>query len=171
MTDHVDRVIAQWAEQAPDADASPMGVIGRIKRLSHIIDAELRSTYAAHDLDASAFDLLATLRRSPAPHQLTPAELMRASMVTSGAITQRLDRLEARGLIARTRREADGRSFHVSLTPAGLDLVDRALVDNFATQDRLLNGLDPEQRERLAGDLRTLLETLGDTGRAVGVRR
>ncbi|MER7035643.1 MarR family winged helix-turn-helix transcriptional regulator, partial [Streptomyces albidoflavus] len=117
------------------------------------------------DLDAAAFDVLATLRRSPAPHRLTPADLMRSAMVTSGAITQRLDRLEARELVVRTRREGDGRSVYVSLTEAGRELIDRALVDHVDNQNRLLSGLTHEQRERVADDLRGLLESLGDTDR------
>ncbi|KOG64132.1 MarR family transcriptional regulator [Streptomyces griseoflavus] len=165
MTDHVDRVLAQWAEQAPDLDASPMAVVGRVKRLAHIIETELRAAYKSHDLDAAAFDVLATLRRSPPPHRLTPAALMHSSMVTSGAISQRLDRLEERGLITRTRRTHDARSFDVTLTEAGLELVDKALLDNVATQNRLLAGLTRAQRDRMAKDLRGLLESLGDIDR------
>ncbi|MFH8746823.1 MarR family winged helix-turn-helix transcriptional regulator [Streptomyces rimosus] len=165
MTDHVDRVLAQWAEQAPDLDASPMAVVGRVKRLAHIIETELRAAYKSHDLDAAAFDVLATLRRSPSPHRLTPAALMHSSMVTSGAISQRLDRLEERGLITRTRRTHDARSFDVTLTEAGLELVDKALLDNVATQNRLLAGLTRAQRDRMAKDLRGLLESLGDIDR------
>lgn len=165
MADHVDRVLAQWAEQRPDLDASPMAVIGRLKRLARIIEGELRTTFNDHNLDAASFDVLATLRRSPAPHHLTPAQLMRASMVTSGAVTQRLDRLEGRGLITRTRRADDGRSFHVALTDDGTDLIDKALLDHVATQDRLLAGLPHAQRDRIAQDLRDLLESLGDVDR------
>ena len=95
--DHVDRVLAQWARQRPDLDVSPMAVIGRLSRATRLIDAELRRTFAAHGLDAASFDVLATLRRSDPPHRLTPAALMRSAMVTSGAVTQRLDRLEERG--------------------------------------------------------------------------
>ncbi|MEV5161325.1 MULTISPECIES: MarR family winged helix-turn-helix transcriptional regulator [unclassified Streptomyces] len=167
MSDHVDRVLAQWAEQCPGLDSSSMGVIGRIKRLSRIVEAEQRTVFGAHDLDPAAFDVLATLRRSPAPHRLTPAELMRSAMVTSGAITQRLDRLEERELVVRTRRPEDGRSVHVSLTQAGRELIDRALVDHVENQNRLLSGLTEEQRDQVADGLRGLLESLGDTDRQV----
>ncbi|WP_432104687.1 MarR family winged helix-turn-helix transcriptional regulator [Streptomyces sp. bgisy091] len=170
MSDHVDRVLAQWAEQCPELDTSSMGVIGRIKRLARIVEAEQRAVFGAHDLDPAAFDVLATLRRSPAPHRLTPAELMRSAMVTSGAITQRLDRLEERELVMRTRRAEDGRSVHVSLTPAGRKLVDQALGDHVANQNRLLSGLGEGQRDRIGDDLRDLLESLGDTDRQVGLR-
>ncbi|WP_433236151.1 MarR family winged helix-turn-helix transcriptional regulator [Streptosporangium sp. CA-135522] len=163
MADHVDRVLEQWGAQRPDLDVSPMAVIGRLSRLSRLIDAELRGTFGAHGLDAASFDVLATLRRSEPPHRLTPAELMRASMITSGAVTQRLDRLEARGLVTRTPSETDGRVVHVTLTDEGRALIDRALPDHVATENRLLAALASGQRDALAGGLRDLLESLGDT--------
>ncbi|HEX5598731.1 MAG TPA: MarR family transcriptional regulator [Micromonosporaceae bacterium] len=163
MADHVDRVLEQWATQRPDLDVSPMAVIGRLSRLSRLIDTELRRTFATHGLDPASFDVLATLRRSGPPHRLTPAELMRASMVTSGAVTQRLDRLEERGLVTRTRSMLDGRSVHVALTNEGRDLVDQALPDHVTTEHRLLETLTSAQRDALADTLRVLLEALGDT--------
>jgi DNA-binding MarR family transcriptional regulator len=162
MADHVDLVLAQWSERRPDLDASPMAVMGRLKRLATLVDGELRRNFAAHDLDSASFDVLATLRRSNAEHSLTPAGLMRSSMVTSGAITQRLDRLEARGLVTRKPSETDGRGVQVTLTKAGLDLIDAVLPAHVATEDRLLAGLSTEERTQLADSLRTLLESLGD---------
>lgn len=162
MADHVDRVLEQWSAQRPDLDVSPLAVVGRLSRLSQLIQAELRSTLSAHELDASSFDVLATLRRSDPPHRLTPAELMRASMVTSGAVTQRLDRLQAYGMVTRTRSDTDGRVVHVGLTEVGRTLVDQALPDHVDTGNRLLAALDGSQREALADTLRTLLESLGD---------
>ena len=158
--DHVDRVLAQWARQRPDLDVSPMAVIGRLSRATRLIDAELRRTFAAHGLDAASFDVLATLRRSDPPHRLTPAALMRSAMVTSGAVTQRLDRLEERGLVTRTRSATDARSVEVTLTAQGRDLIDRALPDHVATEERLLAGLDAQERTDLAAGLRRLLESL-----------
>lgn len=162
MTDHVDRVLDQWRTERPDLDVSPMAVIGRLSRLNRLVDAELRQTFGAHGLDGGSFDVLATLRRSGPPHRLTPAELMRASMVTSGAISQRLDRLEARGLVTRTPSEKDGRVVYVALTDDGRTLIDRALPDHVETEHRVLAGLSRAQREALAGVLRELLESLGD---------
>ncbi|MEU8899787.1 MarR family transcriptional regulator [Nocardia sp. NPDC048505] len=162
MTDHVDRVLAQWETQRPDLDVSPMAVLGRLSRLSQLAGAELRKTFAAHGLDPASFDVLATLRRND-PHPLTPTELTRSAMVTSGAITQRLDRLEERGLVTRSRSDSDGRGVRVALTAEGHALIDAALPDHVATEERLLAPLTPAQRARLAGTLRTLLETLGDT--------
>ena len=162
MADHVDLVLEQWSEQRPDLDASPMGVIGRLSRLSQLFDGELRRNFARHDLDRASFDVLATLRRSNSEHSLTPAGLMRSSMVTSGAITQRLDRLESRGLVTRSRSETDGRGVEVTLTPAGLELIDATLPTHVATENRLLEALSGPEREALADTLRTLLESLGD---------
>ncbi|MFC4120901.1 MarR family winged helix-turn-helix transcriptional regulator [Nonomuraea zeae] len=163
MADHVDLILKQWHAQRPDLDVSPMAVIGRLSRLKQLVDAELRKTFAAHGLDPASFDVLATLRRSDPPHRLTPAELMRASMVTSGAVTQRLDRLEARGLVRRTPSESDGRGVVVTLTDDGRALIDRALPDHVQAEERVLAGLSGAQRDGLAGTLRELLESLGDT--------
>ena len=162
MPDHVDHVLSQWAAERPDLDVSPMGVVGRLARVQRLLEAGLRTNFVAHGLDAPSFDVLATLRRNATAGGLTPAGLMRDGMVTSGAITQRLDRLEERGLVRREPSDADRRSVLVSLTDAGRALVDAALPDHVATEDRLLAGLDPAQREQLAGTLRTLLEHLGD---------
>ncbi|TXS51334.1 MarR family transcriptional regulator [Streptomyces sp. t39] len=163
MADHVDLVLGQWGAQRPDLDVSPMAVIGRLSRASRLIGNELGKTFAAHGLDSASFDVLATLRRSGPDHRLTPAELMRAAMVTSGAITQRLDRLQARGLVTRTPSESDGRVVHVSLTEEGLALIDRTLPDHLATERGVLAGLTGADLGALAGLLRELLESLGDT--------
>jgi len=162
MPDHVDLILEQWAEQRPDLDASPMAVLGRLKRLTQLADTELRRNYARHDLDSASFDVLATLRRSNSEHRLTPAGLMRSSMVTSGAITQRLDRLEARGLVSRKPSETDGRGVEVTLTAEGLRLIDGVLPTHLETEERLLAALSKAEREQLAETLRTLLESLGD---------
>ncbi|MFI6674769.1 MarR family winged helix-turn-helix transcriptional regulator [Kribbella sp. NPDC050470] len=162
MADHVDLVLEQWAEQRPDLDASPMGVVGRVSRLGLLFDTELRRNFARYDLDRASFDVLATLRRSNAEHSLTPAGLMRSSMVTSGAISQRLDRLEARGLVTRQPSETDGRGVRVTLTEDGLQLIDRVLPAHIDTENQLLSGLSDAERERFADLLRTLLESLGD---------
>ncbi len=161
-SDAVDHLLAQWAQQRPDLDVSPMGVVGRLSRAARLVEAQLRSAFAAHDLDAASFDVLATLRRHD--RALSPTELMRSAMVTSGAITQRLDRLEARGLVTRAPREGDGRGVLVALSPAGRALIDRALPDHVANEHRILAGLDDDQRAALAGALRALLVALGDVG-------
>jgi DNA-binding MarR family transcriptional regulator len=162
MADHVDLVLEQWGEQRPDLDASPMGVIGRLSRLNQLFDNELRRNFSQHELDRASFDVLATLRRSNSEHSLTPAGLMHSSMVTSGAISQRLDRLEARGLVTRAPSETDGRGVRVTLTAAGLRLIDAVLPTHIDTEDRLLAGLSETERAQLAALLRALLESHGD---------
>ncbi|UPK76253.1 MarR family transcriptional regulator [Nocardioidaceae bacterium SCSIO 66511] len=162
MADQVDRVLEQWARARPDIDASPMGVIGRLTRLARLVDVQLRDTFRTHGLDGASFDVLATLRRSNPEHRLTPAALMRSSMITSGAVTQRLDRLEEKGLVARTPHESDGRGVYVTLTDDGRRLVDETLPDHLATEEALLAGISGDEREALARTLRTLLESLGD---------
>ncbi|MEU5126146.1 MarR family winged helix-turn-helix transcriptional regulator [Streptomyces mobaraensis] len=168
MADHVDLVLEQWAAQRPDLDVSPMAVFGRLSRLKRVVDAELGRTFAAHGLDRASFDVLATLRRSAPPHRLTPTELMRAGMVTSGAISQRLDRLEGRGLVVRTPNEEDGRGVRVSLTDEGRELIDRALPEHLATERRLLGPLSDEKRDRFVETLRELLEELEGPAGPVG---
>lgn len=140
-----------------------MAVLARLSRAARLVGAELARTFGEHGLDASSFDVLATLRRHPPPHRLSPTALMRSSMVTSGAITQRLDRLEARGLISRTTSTSDGRGVLVELTDEGRDLIDGVLPAHIDTEQRLLAALTPKQRAALADGLRTLLESLGDT--------
>ncbi|AUY48028.1 MULTISPECIES: MarR family winged helix-turn-helix transcriptional regulator [Streptomycetaceae] len=162
MADHVDRLVRQWGAERPDLDVSPMEVIGRLKRLTRLVEAELKRNFAAHDLDTPSFDVLATLKRSGPPYRLTPTGLMESAMVTSGAISQRLDRLEARGLVTRTPSGSDGRSRDVALTPEGHALVDRALPDHLTTERRILADLDPQQTEALIDALRTVLATLGE---------
>ncbi|MFJ4436135.1 MarR family winged helix-turn-helix transcriptional regulator [Streptomyces sp. NPDC088923] len=160
MADHVERVLGQWAAERPALDVSPMAVIGRVKRLHRFAEAATRRTFAAHGLDHASFDVLATLLRGGAPYRLTPAALMRDAMVTSGAITQRLDRLEERGLVSRAPSPEDGRGVLVSLTEAGRALVDETLPDHLATEEGLLAGLDPAGRAALAEALGHLLDSL-----------
>jgi DNA-binding MarR family transcriptional regulator len=160
MTDHVDGVLDQWAHERPDLDVSPMAVAGRVSRVARLFAAETARTFSAHGLDHASFDVLATLRRAGPPYALSPTALTRSSMVTSGAISQRLDRLEARGLVVRRPRPTDGRGTDVALTDEGRALVDRALPDHLATQERLLAALSGEQRGELAALLRELLVSL-----------
>lgn len=163
MADAVDAILAQWARERPDVDASPMGIVGRISRAQQLLGRELKGFFAERGLDTSEFDVLATLRRHGAPYELTAGALLKAAMVTSGAITNRIDRLEAKGLVERVRDAEDRRSVRIRLTPQGLALVDELVGLHVANEHRLLAGLAPDDRERLAGALRTLLESLGDT--------
>jgi DNA-binding MarR family transcriptional regulator len=155
-SDPVERLLAQWRRERPDLDPSPMGVVGRVSRVARRVDLAQRATFARYDLDPAAFDVLATLRRTGDPFTLTAGELMQSAMVTSGAITQRLDKLEARGLVRRGPHPGDGRVVLVSLTAPGRDLVDRVLPDHLATEERLLAALSAEQRSTLAALLQAL---------------
>jgi DNA-binding MarR family transcriptional regulator len=159
--DAVALILEQWARERPDLDCSPMGVIGRISQLQREVHLAQRATFARHGLDAPSFDVLAALRRAGPPYQLTPTALMRTALVTSGAITQRLDRLEERGLITRTRSASDGRGVVVTLTDAGRAALDAALPDHLDTERRLLSGLSAAEQDQLAALLRRFLVTLG----------
>ena len=155
--DAVDRIVAQWAVERPELDTRPMSVIGRLHRLAELLDGELRTVFAEADLGNGDFDVLASLRRSGSPFQLTPGELSATTMVTSGAVTKRVDRLERKGLVERTVSEGDRRGREIRLTAAGRALVDDVVVDHWANEDRLLAALDPDERRQLAGLLRKLL--------------
>lgn len=163
MSDAVDALMDQWRRERPDLDIWPMGVIGRLSRLSRLLERELKEFFAGHGLESWEFDVLATLRRSGSPYELTAGALLKSAMVTSGAITNRIDRLEAKGLVERVRRGHDRRSVSVRLTPRGLEIVDEVVALHVANEARLLGSLAEDERDRLAATLRTLLEGLGDT--------
>ncbi|GAA1537418.1 MarR family transcriptional regulator [Actinomadura kijaniata] len=163
MSDAVDQILAQWQKERPDIDVWPMGVVGRITRLSRLLDRELKDFFAGYGLERWEFDVLATLRRAGPPYALTAGALNRAAMVTSGAITNRIDRLAARGLVERVPDEEDRRSVRVRLTDEGRALVDEILEPHVANETRLLATLAPPERDLLTGLLRGLLESLDDT--------
>lgn len=158
--DHAQHVVDQWRAERPDLDATPILVIGRIHRLAIALDVELLKVYAAHGLGDGDFDVLATLRRSGAPYELTPTQLMDQTMVTSGAVSKRLDRLEGAGLVERRVSEGDRRSRIVALTAAGRELMDRAVPQHLANEARLLAGLSERERTQLASLLGKLAESL-----------
>ena len=163
MSDAVDRILEQWSRERPDVDASPMGIVGRFSRLSRLLDRELKDFFAEHGLEHWEFDVLATLRRSGPPYELTAGALNRAAMVTSGAITNRIDRMAAKGLVERMPDEVDRRSIRVRLTERGWTTIEELVGPHVENEARLLAGLDAKDRDRLAGLLRDLLESLGDT--------
>jgi len=152
--DHVDGILAQWARERPDLDASPIGLIGRLHRLADVLNVELRTVFAEAGLGDGDFDVLVTLRRNGAPYELTPGELCDSTMVTSSAVTKRIDRLEAAGFVTRTVSETDGRSRRIRLSDAGFDLVDRLMAVHIANEHRLVSGLSDRDRSQLAAILR-----------------
>jgi DNA-binding MarR family transcriptional regulator len=160
--DHVDQILTQWAVARPDLDASPMGVIGRICRLGSLLTKEQVRVFAQYDLDFASFDVLATLRRNGPPYELTPGQLARSMIVTPSAVAQRLTRLEATGLITRSRTSSDRRVITVALTDRGQELVDIALPAHLANEQRLLAGFAAADLEVLAALLQRLLVSQGD---------
>lgn len=160
LTDHVDGLQAAWARARPDVDTRPAGVVGRIGRAARLLDTGISETFARHDLTRGSFDVLAALRRNPPEHQLSPTELYQSLMRTSGAMTHRLHRLEAAGLVARVPDPVDGRSTLVELTPAGRGLIDTVLEEHLATERGLLSALSAAEQDTLVGLLRKLLLAL-----------
>ncbi|HEX6421179.1 MAG TPA: MarR family transcriptional regulator [Acidimicrobiales bacterium] len=159
--DSVDRITSQWRAVRPDIDSSPVGVIGRVSRLSRLVDRRLAANFARHGIENWMYDVLATLRRQGAPYELTAGDLVRQTMVTTGAITNRVDRLVERGLVERAAA-GDRRKVIVRLTPRGLDLVDEVVATHLDTEREILAPLSARQRSQLAGLLRTVLLGLGD---------
>jgi DNA-binding MarR family transcriptional regulator len=159
--DHVDTILEQWARERPDLDASPIGLIGRLHRLADVLNVELRKVFAEAGLGDGDFDVLVTLRRHGAPYELTPGELGATTMVTSSAVTKRIDRLERAGLVTRTVSHEDARSRRVRLTEAGFALVDRLMASHVANEQRLVSGLSDRDRAQLAAILRRWGQALG----------
>jgi DNA-binding MarR family transcriptional regulator len=159
--DSVDRIAGQWRVVRPDVDTRPMAVIGRVSRLSRLVDRRLAENFARHGIENWMYDVLATLRRSGPPYELTAGELVGQSMVTTGAITNRIDRLEGRGLVQRVGA-ADRRKVVVRLTDAGRELVDDVVAGHMATEAEILAGLSRRDQQQLADLLRVVLLDLGD---------
>jgi DNA-binding MarR family transcriptional regulator len=160
QTDAVDVIVDQWSRVRADIDSSPIHVVGRVSRLSRLIDRHLSDNFAKHGLEQWMYDVLATLRRTGPPYQLTAGELVGQSMVTTGD-HQRADRLAARGLVER-EVGTDRRTVIVRLTPAGLALVDEVVIGHMETERVILSSLSIKQREQLAALLRQTLIALGD---------
>ena len=159
-TDEVDDLVAQWRAQRPDLDVGPMHILSRVTRLARHLDIARRSAFASHGLETWEFDVLSALRRVGPPFQLTPGALLRATLVTSGTMTNRIDRLTEAGLVHREPDPRDRRGVLVTLTEEGKSRVDAALADLLASERDLLAGLDGGQRELLSGMLRTVLAPL-----------
>jgi DNA-binding MarR family transcriptional regulator len=163
MADAIDAVIDQWGRVRPDVDLWPMHILGRIARLSRVLEKENKKFLAEHGLESFEFDVLTTLRRSGDPYELTASALLKATLVTSGAITNRIDRMEVKGLVERVRDHDDRRSVRIRLTSHGLEALDAIFGLHIANMERILQPLDQQTREQLASALRILLESFGDT--------
>ena len=159
--DHVGRIQQQWARERPDLDTSAMAIIGRLHRLADALHGELRPVFERADLTDGDFDVLASLRRAGAPFALTPGQLAETTMITSGTVTKRVDRLMATGLVTRERVEHDGRVRRIALTEAGRALVDEVVAAHFANEERLLAGFTEIERARLTRLLTQWTSSLG----------
>ena len=155
--DEVDALLDAWRRERPDLDVAPMEVLSRISRLAHHLDRRRAAAFSAHGLESWEFDVLAALRRSGEPYQLTPGQLVRETLVTSGTMTNRVDRLAARGLVNRDDHPGDRRGVLVRLTDRGRETVDAALADLLAAERAMLQGLPDADRRQLARALRQLL--------------
>jgi DNA-binding MarR family transcriptional regulator len=160
--DHVDGILAQWTRERPDVDLSGMAVIGRISRLERRIRPLLEVVYSQHGLESWEFDVLATLRRSGSPFRLTAGQLLESTMITSGAMTNRITRLEQRGLVRREPDPTDGRVVQVVLTAAGREVVDAAVTDHTANEATIVGTMSADERDSLEQLLRRLLVALDD---------
>ena len=158
--DKLDELIEQWRREKPDLDPGVMASVGRILAVAAQIDQRLSASAAENGLDRGQGDVLFTLRRSGAPYRLSPSELVSSLLVTSGTMTNRLDRLEARGLIERVANPEDRRGMNVQLTAKGRRLVDRAVPEHIAGEERMLSGLTKRDREQLDRIMRKLLAHL-----------
>ncbi|TGQ92598.1 MarR family transcriptional regulator [Mesorhizobium sp. M8A.F.Ca.ET.208.01.1.1] len=159
--DRAGKAIEQWKRERPDLDVSPMAVIGRLNEVSSLIARDrLAPLFARFGLQAGEFDVLATLRRSGSPYALTPTALYEATMVTSGAMTNRLDRLETSGLIQRGPHPNDRRGIIVRLSDKGLALIDEAVTAHVANEHQILSGLTLTERETLSRLMEKLISSV-----------
>ena len=157
MEDEVDRLVAAWRVERPDLDIEPLHVLSRVSRLARHLDRARRAVFAAHDMESWEFDVLTALRRAGPPYQLSPGRLLRATLVTSGTMTNRIDRLEGNRLVQRHPDPQDKRGVLVRLTEAGRTHVDAAFDDLLDREHELLASLSPDDRSSLSGLLRSLL--------------
>lgn len=154
--DEVDRIVEAWSAERPDLDFSPMAVLSRVDRLSHHLDRARRAAFARTDIEPWEWDVLSALRRSGEPYQLSPKILLQQTLVSSGTMTNRIDKLMQRGLVRREADPADGRSVLVTLTDLGRVHVDAAVTRLIDAEADMLSALPAAERARLAALLRHL---------------
>jgi DNA-binding MarR family transcriptional regulator len=155
--DVVDELVSQWERERPDLGFAAMGTIGRLGRTMALVGASVEEVFAAHGLTVADFDVLAALRRAGEPHELRPTDISRQLMLSPAGMTSRLDRLDAAGLVTRSPDPGDRRSWLIRLTAEGRQIVDAAVADHVANEERLLSPLTKAQRTALDDALRTLL--------------
>lgn len=158
--DRVDRIVDQWRRERPDLDQSCMEVTGRLARAAALAQRDIERVLCEHGLEPGWFDVLASLRRAGAPYELNPRQLIDATMLSSGGMTKRLDRLEQAGLVQRRPDPKDRRGTRVQLTKGGREVVDAAVERHTANLDRLLEHLNKREQQQLADLLRKWLHGL-----------
>ena len=156
--DEVDRLIDAWKRERPDVDVAPLAVMSRVSRLAKHVDTARKHAFESHDLEVWEFDVLAALRRAGEPYRLSPGQLGAQTLVTSGTMTNRIDRLESKGYVLRRPDPDDRRGVQVELTPPGRDCVDGALDDLLESERALLEGLPASEQRELASLLRSLTQ-------------
>ena len=159
-TDDIDRLVAQWGGERPDLDLTTMGRVARLMHLGRRLGEEVAATGGRYGISVPEGDILFTLRRSGAPYRLSPSQISAALLVPSGTLTSRLDRLEAKGAIRRVANPSDRRSMEVQLTDEALGMVDKAVTEHVANEQRLLAALSERDREQLDRLARKLLAAL-----------
>ena len=157
VMDEIDRIVGEWNRERPDLDVSPTHTLQRITRLGLLQGVSFARVFAPYGVSFGEYLVLAALRRAGPPYRMNPTRLFNSVILSSGAMTNRLDRLEEMGLVERQADPRDRRGRLVALTDRGRELVDAAVVDHLANEERLLGALDPDEREQLAGLLRRLL--------------
>lgn len=162
-SDYVDVIVRQWGRERPELDVSSMQILARIWRIERVTTNSAEQVWTRHGLSRGSFDVLAALRRSGAPYQLSPTELYQAVLVSSGAMTNRLDRLEEDGYVKRIPDPSDRRGLLVCLTDEGRALLDKALSEHVQNQRELLSGLSGKDQATLARLLRKLSSSLEAT--------
>ncbi|MBH0130318.1 MarR family winged helix-turn-helix transcriptional regulator [Salinibacterium sp. NK8237] len=158
--DRVDRIQEEWRRERPDIDVSPQGIIGRLHQVANRLTAELNLVFEQHGLGEGEFDVLASLRRAGAPFERAPGELAQHTMVTTGAMTKRLDRLTEAGLVIRRPTDGDGRRRTVALTERGRAVIDAAFADHMANEQRLIGSIPEADRQALQSTLKNWLQQL-----------
>lgn len=155
--DEVDRIVQAWRRERPDLDVAPLTILSRVLRLARHLDLARGSAFAEHGLEGWGFDVLSALRREGPPYELSPGQLVAQTLVTSGTMTNRVDRLVTRGLVSRGPDPSDRRGVKVRLTGEGRTVVDAAMAELLDREQALLNHLPPSEREHLSELLRRLL--------------
>jgi DNA-binding MarR family transcriptional regulator len=158
--DRIDELVGQWRAERPDLDVATMGLVARVLAVAALLDRGISALAAEHGLNRGEGDVLFTLRRSGPPYRLSPSRLAAATLVTSGTMTNRLDRLEQKGWVRRIPSEADRRSLDIELTEEARRVVDEAVTEHVRREDAMLSGLSAREREQLDRLTRKLLAHL-----------